>query len=210
MKYKCVIFDFDGTLADTYPWVMSVINQVADKYKFKRVEKNEQETLRGYDAGSLLQHLGVPLWKIPQIANHMRTLMTQNIYRISLFDGVSDLLQRLSENGAVLAVVSSNSYDNVRHVLGQKNVDWIDYYECGVSIFGKPAKLKKIMRKSGIPNSESIYIGDEIRDMEAAKNAKIDFGGVSWGYNNVEALKAHASGVVFSDINEIIEKLGYK
>jgi len=82
MKYRMIIFDFDGTLADSFPWLMSVANQVADRYEFKRIEESEFETLRGYSAGSMLKHLGVARWKVPMIGNHIRTLMAQEISRI--------------------------------------------------------------------------------------------------------------------------------
>ena len=110
MKYKLIIFDFDGTLADTYPWFTQVLNEVADKYKFKKVAESEYEKLRGYDTNEILQYLGVPLWKMPMIANHMRKLMYKDIHQISLFEGIDNLLHCLSNKGVILAVVSSNSY----------------------------------------------------------------------------------------------------
>jgi phosphoglycolate phosphatase len=207
MKYKLVIFDFDGTLADTYPWFTSVLNEVADKYKFKKVQKSEYKKIRGCDANEILKYLGVPLWKMPMITNHMRKLMTKDIHQISLFEGIDNLLQCLSNKGVILAVVSSNSFENVCQILGPENAGLINYYECGVSIFGKQAKLKKILSKSGVLHKESIYIGDEIRDIEAAKNVNIAFGGVSWGYNKVESLKVHSPRELFASIDEIIKKI---
>jgi phosphoglycolate phosphatase len=207
MKYKLIIFDFDGTLADTYPWFTQVLNEVADKYKFKKVAESEYEKLRGYDTNEILKYLGVPLWKMPMITNHMRKLMTKDIHQISLFEGIDNLLQCISNKGVILAVVSSNSYENVCQILGAENAALINYYECGVSIFGKQAKLKKILSKSGVLHKESIYIGDEIRDIEAAKNVNIAFGGVSWGYNKVKSLKRHSPSEIFNTVDEIIIKI---
>ena len=79
MKYKLTIFDFDGTLADTFLWYVSVVNQVADKYNFKRIMKSEVETLRGYSARKLLNHLKVPIWKLPMITDYTRSLMVRDI-----------------------------------------------------------------------------------------------------------------------------------
>ena len=206
MKYKLIIFDFDGTLADTFPWFASVINRVAEKYHFRRIEKSESEMLRNSEAQRILKFLGLPFWKIPIVANHMRTLMARDIHQIPLFEGIESLLHRLSSKGMMLAVVSSNSYENIRRILGPEMAALIRYYECGASIFGKKAKLKKIINKSGVLLGESMYIGDEIRDIEAAKKLNIAFGGVSWGYNRVESLKAHSPGVVFATVDEIAEK----
>jgi len=188
MKYKLIIFDFDGTLADTFHWFISVINKVAEKYKFRKIKISEVETLRGYSAKKVIKHLKIPFWKIPIIANHMRALMAKDISKIVLFEGVDGLLQQLSNKGVRLAVVSSNSYDNISQILGTENMALIDYIECGVSIFGKTAKLRKIIMKSGVKDNESIFIGDEVRDIEAAKNINIASGAVSWGYNRIEKL----------------------
>ena len=109
--------------------------------------------------------------------------------------------------GATLAVVSSNSRENVRHVFGAEVAALVAYYECGVSVFGKEAKLKKILRQSGIPRSEAIYIGDEIRDSQAARDVGIAFGGASWGYTTVAALRAHAGDDVFARVDDIFSRV---
>ena len=113
MKYQLVIFDFDGTLADTYPWFTQVINKVAEKHRFKQIAADEMGTVREYSARQLIQHLCIPLWKVPIIARQMRTLMAEEIDAIRLFIGVDLLLQQLSSKGVKLALVSSNSYEPI-------------------------------------------------------------------------------------------------
>jgi phosphoglycolate phosphatase len=207
MKYKLVIFDFDGTLADTFPWVLSNMDRVADKFKIERVDRSEIETLRSIDPRKLLKYYDVPLWKLALITKHVRTRLAEDIQQVSLFEGIDHLLQYLSEQGTKIAVVSSNSYDNVRQVLGPVNATLIDYYECGVSIFGKPAKFRKILHKSGVEPTDVISIGDEIRDIQAAKHVNIASGAVSWGFASVDALKAQSPHEMFASIGEIVEKI---
>jgi Predicted phosphatases len=208
LKYKLVIFDFDGTLADSFPWLISVMDELADRFKFKRLDKDQIETLRGYDARKLIKEYRVPFWRIPSIGKHIRNLMSENIHNIRMFEGIPAILQSLAEQGAVLAVLSSNSCQNIHQVLGPENTGLISYYECGVSIFGKPAKIKKLLKVSGIQPGEAILIGDEIRDLEAAKAIPIASGAVSWGYARVEALQAHGPSEFFESVAEIVEKLG--
>ncbi|HEX6287811.1 MAG TPA: HAD hydrolase-like protein [Herpetosiphonaceae bacterium] len=205
MKYKLVIFDFDGTLADSFPWFLGIANSIADTYNFKRIEASEIEALRGYSARQMIQHLGVPLWKMPLIARHARSLTARDIEHITLFEGVDRLLRRLSQMGVTLAIVSSNSYDNVRRVLGPDNAALIAYYECGASLFGKRARFRKILKQSGVLPSEALCIGDEIRDIEAATKEHIPFGAVAWGFTRLEALKAYAPAQVFARVDEIAE-----
>jgi phosphoglycolate phosphatase len=205
VKYKLVIFDFDGTLADSFPWFIGIFNEVAEKYKFTKIEKHEVDTLRGYNARMMIQHLGVPFWKMPLIGNHIRGLMARDISQIRLFDGVDRLLRRLSEHGVTLALVTSNSYENVRRVLGPENAALITYYECGASVFGKHTRFRKILRKSGISPGETLCIGDEIRDIEAARKEDLAFGAVAWGFTNVASLQAHAPTEVFTTIDDIVD-----
>ncbi len=207
MKYKLAIFDFDGTLANSFPWFMSVVNDVADKYTFKRIETHDIDLLRGYSARRVMQHLGIPIWKMPMIGNYMLKRMTQDIAQISLFEGVDELLHQLSSNGVKLTIVSSNSWENIRRVLGPKNAGLIRDHECGASIFGKQAKFRKILRRNEVLPSEAICIGDEIRDIEAAKKEQIPFGAVTWGATRLEALEAHGPAEVFARVEDIVAKI---
>lgn len=203
MGYKLIIFDFDGTLADSFPWFVRMVNRVADKYGFRRIEEAEIDLLRSYHARHLIRHLGIPVWKMPFIARHMKRLMAQEIHQIPLFDGIPELLRHLSERGVTLAMVSSNSVENVRRVLGPEIAALFRYYECGGSLFGKKAKFEKVLRLSGVAAEDALCIGDEIRDLEAARRAKIAFGAVTWGYTTAEALRAQAPTTVFASLDSI-------
>ncbi len=207
MIYRLTIFDFDGTLANSVPWFASVVNQMADQYGFKRVEERDHTTLRGYGPKRVLDVLGVPVWKVPVIAYHLRTLMARDIEEISLFEGIDTVLQRLSEAGVMIAVVSSNSYENVRRILGPANVTLVDTFSCGVSLFGKASKLRGVLAECAIPRSEAIYVGDEVRDIEAARAAHVASGAVAWGYNTLESLMAHAPNEVFRTVQDIVERI---
>lgn len=208
MRYRLVIFDFDGTLADSFPWFLGVMNHLADEHGFRRVEEHEIEALRGQAARQIVAHLGLPAWKLPRVAHRMRQHMARDIDSIPLFPGVGLLLQGLAARGVRLAIVTSNSIENVRQVLGPGNAALIQHYACGASMFGKRVKLRAVLRDSGIPAAEAISIGDELRDLEAARAEGIAFGGVAWGYTHPEALRAHHPEEMFSNPEEILGKVG--
>jgi phosphoglycolate phosphatase len=67
-NYSLVIFDFDGTLADSFPWFIASLDRTADKFGLKKVDPAEIESLRMLSSREALQHLGVPMLKLPQIA----------------------------------------------------------------------------------------------------------------------------------------------
>jgi phosphoglycolate phosphatase len=207
MRYRLAIFDFDGTLADSFSWFSRVVNDVADRYRFKRIEPHEFELLRTLDARALMRRQGVAPWKIPFIANHVRRRKSKELDQTRLFDGVDDMLGRLSKAGAVLALVSSNSEWNIRAILGADIAQRFRYYECGASLFGKAARFSKVLRRSATAASEAICIGDEIRDLEAARCQSIAFGAVTWGYTAPDALIAQSPDLVFQSVGEIADRL---
>lgn len=207
MDYRLIIFDFDGTLADSFGWAAGLVNQFADQYGFRRIEAHEQDSLRSLDAKTLIQHLGVPAWKIPIMAAHVRKLMGQQIEQIPLFGGIDDQLRCLAAGGRTLAVVSSNAEQNIRRVLRAENTALIRYFECGAGIFGKAPKLKSVLRKSGVAPEQAILIGDELRDQHAADQVQMAFGAVAWGYTRYDALLAHKPAVAFDRVEDLGEKL---
>lgn len=208
MKYKLVIFDFDGTLADSFPQFLGIANTLAEKYHFKQIQESELETLRGYSSRAMLKHLRIPFWKLPWIIRDARKLMTATIAQTQAFAGVDQLLPTLVARGIQLALVTSNSEANVRCVLGPVNAALIAHYECGVALFGKAPRFRKTLKQLNVLPSEALAIGDELRDAEAAQKAKIAFGAVAWGYTNLAALQTRAPAEVFMTVEEIIEKIG--
>jgi len=207
LRLKLVIFDFDGTLADSLGWLIGISDRLAYDYGFDPIDKTQISTLRRLDAATLLRLHHVPLWKVPFIATRFRKLMAEQIRMIELFPGVDDLLGGLAQAGTKLAVVTSNSCANVRRVLGTRNSGLLAACEGGVSVFGKRRKLRKVLRQTGILPAEAIFIGDEIRDIEAARHAGIACGAVAWGFTDVETLKAHSPDMVFESEGEMLTAL---
>lgn len=206
---RLVIFDFDGTLADTFPFFIGAFDGAADRYRFRRLDRANLPALRGLDARAMMAHHGVAAWKLPLIARHMRRAMRREIGGIRLFDGVAEMLAALEEAGIALALVTSNSRENVLAVMGPECARRFGQLECGVALFGKQAKMDKVLARAGVGRAEAILVGDELRDAQAAARAGIRFAGVAWGFNegallarhgplfgNVAALRAHLLGEV--------------
>jgi len=207
LKYRLAIFDFDGTLADTLPWMRSIFNDLADAHDFRRVEPQEDERFRDLHGRALLRELRLPLWKLPRVVRDMRRRMAAHHENFSLFPGISDALHRLFSNEVQLAIVSSNSRDNVERVLGADTAKFIAHFGCGVSMFGKADNLRQAIRHCSVQRREAIYIGDEIRDAEAAAKAGIAFGAVTWGHHTLDALRERNPAEIFAMVNEIAVKL---
>jgi phosphoglycolate phosphatase len=202
MRYPLVIFDFDGTLADSFPWVLRAMDDVSDRFKFRRVRDGELEELRYCDAREVMRRLGVPRWKLPMIARYVRTRMAADVDQIGLFPGAGEMLDQLAEAGLRLAVVSANGEPTIRTVLGA-HARHVSAVAGGVSLFGKRGKLLRMSRLTGIEARQAIVIGDELRDLNAAKAARMAFGAVSWGLTRPEALEAGQPEALFRRMSDI-------
>ncbi|BAC49969.1 blr4704 [Bradyrhizobium diazoefficiens USDA 110] len=204
MPYALAIFDLDGTLADSFPWFLRTINDVADRFGFRRVADEDIEGLRHASSREILSRLEVPLWKLPAIARHARRLKAEAASEISLFAGVEAMLRTLAGNGVQLALVTSDSEANAREKLGEAAALFA-HFDCSASIFGKPAKFRRVIRRASVELDRVIAIGDEVRDIEAARAVGIACGAVSWGYAAPAALRALAPDHMFAQMEDIAE-----
>lgn len=202
-RYQLVIFDFDGTLADSFPFFASVFNQLAQQYRFNPIELHEVENLRHASPRQIMQHVGMAGWKLPLVSRNFIRRMRQNAHQIELFAQVAESLQFLAAANVQLAIVSSNSQQNVAAILGPELMRLFGQVYCGMSIFGKTTHLKKMVKKSGLLPRQVIYIGDQETDAEAAAAAQIDFGAVSWGYGSLQALRRHRLAAEFVNVPDL-------
>ena len=207
MRYSLVIFDLDGTLADSFPWFLRVVNDIARKYGFKLITNDDIEPLRRAGTREILKRLEVPFRKLPAIATHTRALKRAQLELIPLFPGTDAMLRSLSGAGLMLAMVSSDNEENARRQLGTSAAHF-SHFACGASLLGKGAKFKSIVRRAGVAPAQTIAIGDEVRDIEAARAAGIACGAVAWGYAAPEALAAHAPDMMFKEMKDVERLIG--
>lgn len=170
---------------------------------FRRVRDEDIEGLRHASTREILTRLEVPLWKLPAIARHARRLKGKAAAEISLFAGVETMLRTLAENGVQLALVTSDSEANARAKLGA-TAALFSHFDCAASLFGKAAKFRQVIRRAGVEPGQVISIGDEVRDIEAARAVGIACGAVCWGYAAPVALRARNPEYLFERFEDIV------
>ena len=206
MIHRLALFDFDGTLADSQGWFLGVFDQVADRFGYRRLAPGDRERLRGLDTRAILRHLEIPLWKVPLIARHMRQLAARDIGTIRLFPGAAAMLAALQEGGAQVAIVTSNSEANVRRVLGPAAAH-VARFACGAGLFGKPAKIRAVLRATRADPGATVLVGDEARDIAAAKAAGVASAAVAWGYTDPGFLRSLSPTLFFERMEDIAPAL---
>jgi len=192
MTCKLAVFDFDGTLADSFDAFRRCLNEAAAHHGFRGIADGEDDTVRRMSSRQLMAHLGVPLWKVPTLAIDMRRRMLARVDEIRPFAGAGDTLQQLADQGIQLALLSSNTRDAARQVLGEATLRLFHHDHCGTSMFGKHFKLRELLGTTRLRPTELACIGDEIRDADAARAVGAAFIGVAWGYTHPAALQPHS------------------
>ena len=206
---RLIIFDFDGTLADSGEWFVTVIDALAERFRFRRVARDELETLRGASSRDVIRHLGIPAWKLPFISRHVRALVARDVDKIRLFPDTPRLLATLTAMGFKLAIVTSNAEANARAILGPENAGRISWWECGSGMWGKARKFRRVLKRSGFAPHDVLAIGDETRDIEAAQRAGLRCAAVLWGYANREALARFKPNLLFADADAVIAAVAH-
>ncbi|MFT3869586.1 MAG: HAD-IA family hydrolase [Nibricoccus sp.] len=187
---QAAIFDFDGTIADSFDELAEVYDQVAIDLGLRRLSRAEFESFRNMGSLEVMRAANVPLRKIPRLVSAMRAGMRERTKKLLPFDGISDVLRSLQAQDCRCGILSSNSLENVQCFLRVHGLSMFDLFSCGTSFLGKATRLRKINRQLALPPKNIFYIGDEVRDVTAANEVGIQSIGVCWGLASREALVA--------------------
>jgi phosphoglycolate phosphatase len=187
MRYRLIVWDFDGTLADTMALAVTTYNDLAAQHGFRRID--DAAAIRGLSARAFLRQHGISLLRLPLLVKEYLTAARGRMETIRLFDGLPQVLGRLKAGGVRQGVLSSNSEANIRTCLRANGVDNLFEFVVGYPrLFGKGRAIGRVLKREGIHSTQFLYIGDEARDIEAAKQAGVDVAAVTWGFNTHEQL----------------------
>ena len=201
MPYTLLIFDLDGTLADSFPFFLRVHDELARRHGFRAIGDDHVEPLRRLTTRQMLARSGLPAWRLPLVGRDFVAAMKQ-ADDVRPFPGVADVLPRLAQR-ATLALVTSNSREVATQVLGAELMALFAHVDGGASIFGKARRLRRVLAAVGVPARDAINIGDQGADAEGARDAGVAFGAVDWGYAAPETLAACHPAHRFHTVNDL-------
>lgn len=134
---KHIVFDFDGTIADSSQFLIELLNQVAKKHGFQQVTRGVVSELRDMTIKQRLDHLGIPLYKLPFIALDIKKGLGQSVNQMKPFPDILRVLLELKGQGHTLAVLSSNSKENIQSFINQHDLALFHEVQTTKGIFGK-------------------------------------------------------------------------
>ncbi len=189
MTQKVIIFDFDGTIADTVDALVSIANRLAVEFGYIQITPKDLTILRNLTSREIIKYSGISLLKIPFIVKKVKAELKNKIHELKPIPGIKEALTELQSEGYKLGIITSNSQENVNQFLKINNLDHLfDFIYSGITIFGKKTIINNVLRQKQLKPQEVIYVGDETRDIEASKKANIQVIAVTWGFNSPEVL----------------------
>ena len=186
--YKYIVFDFDGTIADSRAVFLTLYNELAMKKGYGLMTEENLHQLRGMSIADRCKMLKVPLYKIPFLASAVIKKYGASVPMLQFNEGMKELILSLAENNIPFAVLSSNSQKNIQQFFDLKGITNNDIF-CSKSIFGKHTLINKFLKQKSLKPSEILYVGDELRDVIACHKSGVTIAWVSWGYDSIESLQ---------------------
>lgn len=191
MHYRALIFDFDGTLADTLEETRCIYNSMAADYGLRAVESHELAGLRNFSLSELLTHLGISTFRVPSLLARGTAKLRERISQIPMIPGLQEILPILRRQTEIFGVLTSNATENVDLFLELHGLrQHFTFLSSTSKLTGKSAYLKDIRKQYALKSAEMLYIGDEIRDIKASHKAGVPCAAVTWGFNSRASLAA--------------------
>ena len=208
MTIKAVIFDFDGTIADTYDAFVEIVNNLAEEFGYKPVEQSELAHYKNLSSREIVKQSEIPLVKIPFILRRVKLALRDKIKCLKPCQDVAPFLMKLKESGYSLGIVTSNTQENVLIFLENNGLsNLFDFIYCGNTLFGKHKVIEKALQNYQLTTAEVVYVGDETRDIFAARHSHVKVVAVGWGFNSPEILLKHQPHAFISHPQELFKIL---
>jgi HAD superfamily hydrolase (TIGR01549 family) len=208
MIHKTLVFDFDGTIADTLGETRRIFNLMAPDYGIRQVAEDELESLRHLSLKELLNHLDIPKRRVPALISRGTGMMRGNITQLQLIAGMAEVLVELRRHADCFGVLTSNATANVDLFLQTHGLrDQFDFISSTSKLTGKAKHLKAIRKTFSLRPEQMLYIGDELRDVKAAQKAGIPIAAVTWGFNSRESLAASEPDYLFDQPTDFLRLL---
>lgn len=201
-----LIFDFDGTIADSFELVVSIFYHITNQPH--HLPPEEIERLRGMSLVQAAEELHIPPWKMPFLVILGRRRMTKQIGDIRAHKGIVEVIRKLHNEGHQLYIMSSNSNRNILKFLARNEIvyEFVNVYG-GAGLLNKARLLNRVLKKNNLDKNDTWYIGDEVRDIVASQHAGVRVMAVSWGYNTKAILSEHQPTKLIDEPEEIITTL---
>jgi|SRR5579883_2668811 phosphoglycolate phosphatase len=204
-----LIFDFDGTLVNSFYHVVKKTSLLADEFNFRKIKDHEIESLRDLTSLEVLRFLEIPIYNLPRVISRIRKHLHNDMPSLAPVANIRNVLEKLYNAHFSLGILTSNSVENVTLWLDIHDMrHYFDYIHAESRLFSKKHLMKKTLERYKIDKSTAFYIGDETRDIDAARKNAIHSVAVTWGYNSEKVLLQHQPSFMVRKPEELLILFG--
>ena len=210
MTAKAILFDFDGTIADTYQAIANITNQLSTEFGYKRLSQEELLLIKKLSSREIVKLSEISIFKLPFLVRRVRSELSKEIAQLTPIHEIDKVLLELKQLGYILGIVTSNNQENAEIFLQKNNLAHLfSYIYSGTAIFGKHRVINQAIRDHRLQKSDVIYVGDETRDIRSARKSHIPVVAVSWGFNAAEILREHQPDYLVDHPSELLEAIAH-
>ncbi len=202
---KTIMFDFDGTLADSKDVAFKIYNELAEEHNYKKIKKSEIPEISRASIVEKCKMLNVPKFKLAFLFYEATKRFKEHILNINLFDGIKEVVDILNNEDFNLVVVSSNSEDAIKEILHRNDVHVFTNIFSSKNLFGKHKTINNYIKKNNLKREDIIYVGDELRDIDSCKKSGVKIISVSWGFDSPELLMNNKPDYLVNTPREIVD-----
>ncbi len=201
----CICFDFDGTLVLSMDAAFNAFKQVGPELGCKPFTRDALLAMRDLHVRDVIREMGIPFYRVPQLAKRMRKAMRAELMETPPVAGMAETLELLVGQGYRIGILSSNAHENVCEYVTRHGLTGFSFIVGGAALLKKHSALRALLRSQRLRPGDLIYVGDEVRDIEAARAAGIRCAAVAWGYNSVQRLALEKPDYLIENPRELLE-----
>lgn len=203
---KVIVFDFDGTIADTHDALVEITNRLSGEFGYNPLDEQQLLELKNLSSKDIVKKSQISIFKLPFLLKKIKFELGKKIKSLGPVPGLKQALSELKESGYQLGIITSNEKSNVMAFLKSNELEHLfDFIYSGIAIFGKDKIMGKFVKENGLNRGEAIYVGDETRDIDAAKKSGLKVIAVSWGFNSAAILAQHQPDYLISHPKQLVE-----
>ncbi len=192
-------FDFDGTLANTIPIIVNIMDRLIKEKTGKGIDEETLFEIKSRGIRKGRKKIDLSFLRLFFLVYRARKEMAKEMHGVKLKEGMKEALEELKGRGCKIGIITSNSKSNVLHFLKENDLPEFDFV-ISAGMFGKKRKIRKISKGK----KNFVYIGDEIRDVEAGKSAGVFTIAASWGLSYKESLASANPDMMAHDPEDIL------
>ncbi len=208
-NFKYLIFDFDGTLADTADAHVKAFNRIHAQFDLPKIGKKELVKLYSTSMKEICKEYQIGPVKLLKIAKALNQEVSTLIPQANFYPGIKKTLLDLKKN-FTLGILSSNQLSNIENFFTDKNLPLasvFSFWRCEKNFFGKDKALQSLLQEQKIDPMQVLYFGDQVRDVEACQKVAVAVVAVTWGFASEELLITAQPDFLINQPSEILDLL---